>query len=89
VLVVSNDFNNKFSSTITVLPITSKIEKVFPFDVYVEKDEGNLPKPSKIKADQIRTIDKMRIVKGIGELTNTTMEKVEKAICIHLNIASF
>jgi len=86
VLVVSNDLNNKHSSTVSILPITSNIDKVFPFDVYVEKGEGNLPKPSKIKADQIRTIDKMRIVKEIGELTNSRMDEIENAICIHLSI---
>ena len=87
-LVVSNNFNNLHSNTITVLPITSEVEKIFPFNVYIEKGEGNLPKSSKIKADQIRTIDKMRIVKEIGELSNEIMDKVEKAICIHLNIKS-
>ena len=66
VVIVSNDINNKYSKTITVLPITSNTKRIYPFEVYVDKGIGNLPKDSKLKADQIRTIDKSRITKLIG-----------------------
>ena len=74
VLVISNDKNNTFSGTVTVLPITSKsLEKIYPFEVGIEKGKGNLPKDSKIKADQIRTLDKRRLIKTIGTLSNNDM----------------
>jgi len=67
--VISNDKNNEFSGTVTVLPITSKnLRKIYPFEVYLAKGTANLPKNSKVKADQIRTLDKSRLVKLIGEL---------------------
>ena len=41
VLVISNDKNNTFSGTVTVLPITSKsLEKIYPFEVGVEKGKA-------------------------------------------------
>lgn len=58
VVIVSNNINNKYSKTITILPITSNTKKIYPFEIYVAKGIGNLPKDSKLKADQIRTIDK-------------------------------
>jgi mRNA interferase MazF len=67
VVVVSNDQNNKFSGTVTILPITSKnTQPVYPFEVFLSKGSANLPKDSKIKADQIRTLDKNRVIKHIG-----------------------
>ncbi|MCD6274293.1 MAG: type II toxin-antitoxin system PemK/MazF family toxin [Deltaproteobacteria bacterium] len=85
VVVVSNDQNNKFSGTVTILPITSKnINKIYPFEVLLKKGSANLPKNSKARADQIRTLDKSRIVKFIGALEKTEMCRIEKAIKIHL-----
>ena len=39
-----------------------------------------------IKADQIRTLDKTRLVKGTGKFEHTLMEEIEGAIRIHLGI---
>ena len=49
VVVVSNDNNNQYTGTITILPITSQnLKKIYPFEVFVEKGTGSLPKNSKI-----------------------------------------
>jgi len=58
VVVVSNNKNNEFSETVTILPATSKhIKGIYPFEVLLTKGTGNLPKDSRVKADQIRTLD--------------------------------
>jgi mRNA interferase MazF len=83
-----NDKNNTFSGTVTVLPISSQaVQKVYPFEVALPKGSGNLPKNSKIKADQIRTLDKRRLIKPIGSLTDKEMLSAEKAVKIHLNFS--
>jgi len=85
VVIVSNDKNNEFSGTVTVLPITSKnLKRIYPFEVILPKGSGNLPKDSKIKADQIRTLDKSRIVSRLGRLDKTHIDGIENAIKIHL-----
>jgi len=85
VAVISNDKNNEFSGTVTVVPITSKnLRKIYPFEVYLGKGTGKLPKNSKVKSDQIRTLDKSRLVKFIDELEKKEMAAIEKAVKIHL-----
>lgn len=85
VFVVSNDKNNEFSGTVTILPITSKNPKrVYPFEVYLPKGCGNLPKDSKVKADQIRTLDKTRMVGLIGRVEKNQIGEIGKAMKIHL-----
>jgi len=87
VVIVSNDINNQFSGTVTVLPITSKnLKKIYPFETLLTKGAGNLPKNSKVKADQIRTLDKRRIIKRIGALSDKAMTCVDTALKIHLGI---
>jgi len=85
VVIVSNDKNNEFSGTVTILPITSKnLKRIYPFEVFLSKGSGNLPKDSKIKADQVRTLDKTRMIKLIGKLGKDEIDEIEKALKIHL-----
>ena len=86
-VVVSNNKNNEFSGTVTILPITSKkLQRIYLFEVLLPKGSGNLPKDSKVKADQIRTLDKVRLVKEIGKLDQKEMNEIEKAMKIHLGL---
>ena len=85
VVIVSNDKNNAFSGTVTVLPITSKkLKKIYPFEVFLAKGNGNLPKDSKVKADQISTLDKSRIVSILGKLGESEIKSIDRALKIHL-----
>lgn len=85
VVVVSNDKNNEFSGTVTILPITSKnTSAIYPFEIFLPLGHGNLPKDSKIKADQIRTLDKGRLIKQLGVLDKKDMESLDNAMKIHL-----
>jgi len=87
VIVVSNDKNNAYSGTVTVLPITSRnTGKIYPFEVYLPKGTGNLSQNSRVKADQIRTIDNRRIVKFIGQINAGELDQVENAVKIHLDL---
>jgi mRNA interferase MazF len=85
VLVVSNDANNRASATITVLPVTSNVERVYPFEVALSKGAGGLSKASKAQAQQIRTISRERISgRRIGLLSHDEMAKVDAALRLHL-----
>ena len=86
VLIVSNDVNNQYGATVTVLPVTSSTAKVYPFEVLLDVNEGGLRNESKVKANQIRTIDKTRLGNRIGQLNSAKMKAVELAILIHLDI---
>ncbi len=84
VVVVSNNINNEYSNTVTILPITSNTVNIYPFEVFIGAGVSNLPKDSKVKADQIRTIDKQRLIKKIGSLNENLIADVEAAMKIHL-----
>ena len=87
VVVVSNNMNNRYSGTVSILPITSaRQKKIYPFEVFLKQGIGNLPKNSKVKADQIRTFNKQRLIKFIGFVPNREMDQIDKAIVIHLSL---
>ena len=84
VVIVSNDINNINNNVVTVLPVTSNIVHVFSFEVLLSKGIANLPKDSKVKADQIRTLDKTRLIKSIGTLPDSYIELIDAAMRLHL-----
>ncbi|MDX2216531.1 MAG: type II toxin-antitoxin system PemK/MazF family toxin [Oculatellaceae cyanobacterium bins.114] len=87
VLIVSNNANNRAATTVTVLPITSNVTRVYPFEVLLSPEDSSLPKPSKAQAQQIRTISKHRIERGVvGLISEETMQVVDAAIKLHLNL---
>jgi mRNA interferase MazF len=85
VLIVSNDANNRAASTVTVVPITSSVTRVYPFEVALSATESGLPKDSKAQAQQVRTIAKERITgPAVGRLATDTMKAIDAALRLHL-----
>ena len=85
-LIISNDINNHYAHTITILPITDKGEKIYPFEVHLQAKISGLAKESKIKCQQIRTIDKSRLIKSLGSVSDLEIKQVQQALLIHLGI---
>jgi mRNA interferase MazF len=88
-LVVSNDINNKHSPLVTVLPITSKTgDRVYPYEVLLGTGAAGLREGGKIKANQIRTLDKQRFKgRALGTLREDLMSSVDEAMKIHLGLS--
>lgn len=87
VLVIQNDIGNKYSPTIIVAAITSKIEKAkLPTHIEITAKATNLEKDSVILLEQIRTIDKKRLQRHVTHLNKKIIEKVDEAIEISLGL---
>ena len=87
VLIVSNDANNRAANTVTVLPITSNVSRIYPFEILLSPKESGLLKPSKAQAQQIRTISKERIRgAALGRLDAALMRKTVDALRLHLDL---
>ena len=72
VLVISDDDINTILPVINILPITSfkQGRRVYPNEVLLKKEQSNLDKDSIVLCYQIRTVDKKRLIKKIGEIIN-------------------
>ena len=85
VLVIQNDVGNKFSPTVIVASITSRvgIKAKLPTHYFINTEDG-LQAPSIILLEQIRTIDKKRLDSYIGHLSQKNIDGVNEAILISL-----
>lgn len=87
VLVIQNDIGNKYSPTVIVAAITSKIDKAkLPTHIEIRSDESNLEKDSVILLEQIRTIDKRRLQRQVAHLDADIIERVNEALEISLGL---
>lgn len=89
VMVIQNNVGNKYSPTITVLPITTKIHKSKGLPTHVIINHmGGLDEISAIMAEQISTIDKTKLFTYLGTIPQEAMKKdVNKAVCIQLGLS--
>ncbi len=87
-VIISNDVANQYSPIVIVAAITGRSKPKFD-EVLIEPPEGGLTKPSVILPNQIRSIDKRRLVKKIGDLSDKIMEELDIALQITLGIVKF
>lgn len=87
VLIIQNDVGNKFSSTIIVATITSRvgIKAKLPTHYFINTEDG-LQAPSIILLEQIRTIDKKRLDSYIGHLSQKNINGVNEALLISVGL---
>ena len=87
VVIIQNDVGNLHSPTVIIANITSKMTKAkLPTHIEVARGDGNLPLPSVILCEQLRTIDKSRLQKQIGEFDKSKMKEISRAVEISLGI---
>ena len=86
VLIIQNNVGNKFSPTVIVAVLTSKVnKKPLPTRIAVDARYG-LTEKSLIMFEQIMTIDRQRLRGYVGTLDSSVMEQAEKAIKISLGL---
>lgn len=87
VLVLQNNVGNKHAPTIIVAAITSRMKRAkMPTHVPVRMESGRLPKNSIVMLEQIRTIDKVRLVNFVGQVTKESALLIDRASLISLGI---
>jgi mRNA interferase MazF len=89
-LVLQNDVSNRYGLTTIVAAITSKISTPpYPNEVVIQPDGAGLEVASTIRLDQIRTVDRQRLIKRLGKVDAEVMRRVDEAIKINLGLVKF
>ena len=87
VLIIQNDVGNKYSPTIIVCAVTSRLTKAkLPTHIELREGESGLKKASVALLEQLRTLDKRRLKEKIGRLDDELMNKVNEAISISFGL---
>ncbi len=81
-VVMSNDAANRILNRMVMVPLSSKIDRVYPAEAIVSV----AGRESKAMADQIATVSKLRLRQKLGQLSAADVERVEDAVLLHLGI---
>lgn len=90
-VIVSNDRANAAVTrlgrgVVTVVPVTSNTERVFPFQAFLPAATTGLPSDSKAQAEQVRSIAVKRLGAVLGEVPAGLMAELDEAMRLHLQL---
>ena len=90
-VIVSNDGANSAAAklgrgVVTVVPVTSNVDRIYPFQVLLPSGLSGLPRDSKAQAEQVRSVSVERVTDRIGTLPPELMVEVDEALRLHLSI---
>lgn len=88
-VIVSNDGANTAAErmsrgVITVVPVTSNVKRVFPFQVLLHAASTGLDRDSKAQAEQVRSVAIERIGPHLGTLRDDHVAALDEALRLHL-----
>ena len=88
-VLVSNDGANATATrlgagVVTVVPVTSNIERVYPFQVLLPAGQTGLDADSKAQAEQVRSVSVRRLGNRVGELAPSLVDRLDDALRLHL-----
>ena len=81
-VIVSNDAANQFLNRVQIVPLTSRVGKLYPSETYVDF-RG---KKAKAMADQLTTVSKSRLINKAGPVPKRALTGVEQAIIVQLDL---
>ena len=90
-VVVSNDAANGTAGrlgrgVITVVPLTSNVARIYPFQVLLPAAKTGLDRDSKAQAEQVRSIDVARLGDRLGVVPHPIMLDIDEALRLHLGL---
>lgn len=90
-IIVSNDRANAAAArqgrgVVTVVPVTSNVARVYPFQVPLPAEIAGLRVDSKAQAEQVRSVSVERLGTALGRLPTTTMAALDEALRLHLEL---
>jgi mRNA interferase MazF len=81
-VIISNDVANKYLKRFQVVPLSSKMDKLYPSETLVNVNGQQ----SKAMADQLTTVSELRFMNKIGELTPSDMDAIEQIVRLQLDL---
>ena len=71
---------------VTIVPITSNVARVYPFQLALPAEETGLDRASKAQAEQVRSVDVGRLSRPVGRMSTTLMSGLDDCLRLHLDL---
>jgi mRNA interferase MazF len=89
-LILQNDSINRFTTTVIAIPLTTNLSRAaLPSALFLPHGEGGLPADSVLLCHQTPSLDKVRLIRRLGKVSNETLAEVENRILFTLQESSY
>jgi mRNA interferase MazF len=90
-VIVSNDRANATAErlgrgVVTIVPVTSSVSRVFPFQTLLPSQATGLKVDSKAQAEQVRSLSLDRVGPVLGRVPGDLMAELDNALRLHLEL---
>lgn len=86
-IIVTNDQANEYGMSVIVVPVTSNTERIYPFQLFLPKEQSGLNKDSKAQVELLCSVSKSRLGERVGSLPGTLLVELGERLKLHLELA--
>lgn len=85
-ILVTNDQANQYGTSIMVVPLTSNVRRVYPFQLLLPAEHTGLREDSKAQVELTRSVSRSRLGQRVGQLSETLLKQLDGRLKLHLGL---
>lgn len=85
-ILITNNQANLYGTNVMVVPLTSNVNKIYPFQLFLSAEETGLERDSKAQIELTRSVSKSRLGKRVGVLSQELLGQLEDRLKLHLGL---
>ena len=85
-ILVTNDQANLYGTSLMVVPLTSNISKVYPFQLFLPAEAVGLERDSKAQVELTRSVSRSRVGERVGRVPEGLLEQLDEKLKLHLGL---
>ena len=85
-VLITNNQANLYGSSVMVIPLSSNIERIYPFQLFLPLDQTGLNKDSKAQIELTRSVSKSRLGKRVGQVSEGLLEQLGERLKVHIGL---
>lgn len=83
-VLVTNDQANRYGNAVAVVPLTSNVEDVYAFQLFLSRTRTGLDRDSKAQVELLRSVSKSRLRRNLGAVPADLMAQLDSLLAEHL-----
>jgi mRNA interferase MazF len=83
-ILITNNLANSNGTNVVVVPLTSNVTTVYPFQLYLPLESTGLDQHSKAQVELLRSVSVSRVLERVGGIPDELMKQLDDRIKLHL-----
>ncbi len=85
-IVITNDQANEHGSSVVVVPLTGNTERIYPFQLFMPKQQTGLEKDGKAQVELLRSVSRSRVGRRLGIMPRALLAELDQRLKLHLGL---